>query len=369
GEKMIISNIYNSLSNYYLQIGIPENAYSYRKLCSQLQDSLSSALLEERLVKLQVQYDIENKDQELQYLRQNEEIEELQIQKDRYFRNFMFIFVSILVAATLGSMYTLWQKKKSTSILEKQKQLQEETNLQLLNAKKTQQEINLTKNKFLAIISNDLISPFTSLLEFTEELEKRSASFNRRDVKKYSGIIYQSSRNLHQMLENLLQWSRNQRGKIDYHPEYFDLNRMINNLTSFMEIAAHRKNIEITLDLHKAIIAFADENHVDTIIRNLLNNAIKFTQINGLIKISSREKNDFIEVSVKDNGIGITREDMDKLFRLDTHVTRRGTANEMGTGLGLIIVKELVKKNGGDIYVESKVGEGSNFVFTLPKKP
>lgn len=368
-DKAAISDAYLSLSDYYLKSGDLQQAFAYRTLSSEYKDTLFAQSIEQKLITLQKQYNIGIKDQELQLLRKNEELEKLKIQKTRYYKNFVIVLIFILVTFSSISLYNLSQARKSNTILEKQKRLQEETNLQLVGSKKVQQNINLTKNKIFTVLAENLITPFNLLLEYTEMLEQNADESNTKAIKKNSGIIYQSSKKLFQLLENLLQWSRNQRGIIEFHPGYFDLYKTMNHLISVEEVPAHKKSIELKPDLQEALIVYADESHIITVIKNLVSNAIKFSHIGGWVKISIRDKNDFAEVAITDNGIGINPEDMEKLFRMDTHITRKGTANEQGTGLGLIIAHELILKNRGSIYVESEEGMGSRFAFTIPKAP
>ncbi len=369
GDIETISNVYFSLSEYYQRTSDLQKAYNHRTLSSGYKDTLFTNLLEQKLTTLQKRYDIESKDQELQLLRRNEELVELEIEHNRYYRNFMIVLIIILITFSSISIYNLYQRRKSNTILEKQKQLLEETNLQLIESQKIQQNINLTKNKIFTVLAEDLISPFNLLLEYTAMLEQNAAESDAKAIKKNSGIIYQSSKNLFQLLQNLLQWSRNQRGMIAFNPHYFDLYKTINHLISVEEVSAHKKSIEFRKNLQEALIVYADENHITTILQNLMNNAIKYSHIDGWVEISIEDKIDFAEVTITDNGVGISQEDMEKLFRMDTHITRKGTANERGTGLGLIIAHELIIKNGGSIAVESKEGRGSRFTFSIPKMP
>jgi len=364
-----VSNAYFSISEYYLKIGDLPKAYTYRTMSSEFEDTLFTHSIEQKLTTLQRQYDIESKDQELQLLRKNEEIVNLEIEKNKYYRNFMIVLIIILITFSAISMYNLYQRRKSNIILEKQKQLQEEANLQLIESQKVQQNINLTKNKIFTVLAEDLITPFNLLLEYTDLLEQDADESNTKAIKKNSGIIYQSSKNLFQLLENLLQWSRNQRGMIEFHPGYFDLYKTINHLISVEEVLAHKKSIEFRRDLQEALIVYADESHITSVLRNLVNNAIKYSHIGGWVKIGITDKNGFAEVTITDNGVGINQEDIKKLFRMDTHITRKGTANEQGTGLGLIIAHELILKNRGSISVESEEGKGTRFAFTIPKTP
>ncbi len=369
GNIETISNAYFSLSEYYRKTGDQQKAFSYRRVSSAYKDTLFTRSLEKKLNTLQRGYDIESKDQELEVLRRNEELEKIEIQQNRYYRNLMIIVIIILITFSSISTYNLYQSKKSNIILEKQKQLLEETNLQLVESQKVQQNINLTKNKIFTVLEEDLITPFNLLLEYTALLEQNAHESNTKAIKKNSGIVHQSSKSLFQLLDNLLQWSRNQRGSVEYHPHYFDLYKTINHLVSVEEVSAHRKSIEFRKELQEALIVYADESHISIVVRNLINNAIKYSNVGGWVKIGMEDKNGFAEITISDNGVGISREDLEKLFRMDTHITRKGTANERGTGLGLIIAHDLIINNGGSIAVESKKGQGTRFTFSIPKIP
>ena len=171
------------------------------------------------------------------------------------------------------------------------------------------------------------------------------------------------------LLTNLLEWSRSQTGKIEFKPEYFELVGFIEETIPVFVDIAKQKSIIIKRSLPYNILGFADKHMISTVLRNLIFNAIKFTKTGGEIIVSAqREQNDVI-VSVKDNGVGITKERLDKLFRIDESESTPGTNNEQGTGLGLILCKEFVEKHGGRIWVESEENKGTVFSFTLPEKP
>ena len=167
-------------------------------------------------------------------------------------------------------------------------------------------------------------------------------------------------------MENLLDWSRIQTGKIKVSPGNFDLNSLIQQIIGIFQINASEKKINIDTCIEPCLKTFADKDLVDTVVRNLLSNAIKFTRPGGNIRIQAFTHDGYVEVGVSDNGIGILPENLSKLFRIDETVSTEGTARETGTGLGLVLCKEFIEKNGGKISVESKMNEGSKFSFTLP---
>ena len=154
---------------------------------------------------------------------------------------------------------------------------------------------------------------------------------------------------------------------MQFHPEKIDVQKLVSENISLLKANADTKKIKLNSEIRENTFAFADKTMVKTIIRNLISNAIKFTETGGNIELNSREDTEYVEISVKDTGIGIAKEDIHKLFQIDEEFTYRGTANEKGTGLGLILCKEFVEKNGGKIQVESELGKGSIFRFTLPK--
>ena len=178
--------------------------------------------------------------------------------------------------------------------------------------------------------------------------------------------MLESSKKGHNLLTNLLAWSKSQSNGIIYNPTLLNLRQIVNENLEFISNYASSKNITISASVSKDITVFADKNMFNTVIRNLLSNAIKFTPDNGRIEISSDLKENEVEILISDTGIGMSPEDIDKLFRIDINPSSIGTAKEKGSGLGLILCKEFIEKNGGSIRVESEVGKGSQFYLRLP---
>lgn len=229
------------------------------------------------------------------------------------------------------------------------------------------QYLNQSKDKFFSIIAHDLKNPFNSLLGFSELLMKNKSEFTEEEIDDLIKRIYNSSKNTYQLLENLLQWSRSQTGRIDFQPTEFDLLVVVNECLALLLNEAHRKSIRIESNIKDEQTVYADFNMVETILRNLITNAIKFSAEGGFIKLESQKVDDkLLAVSITDNGVGIPDGISENIFKIDSHHSTLGTNNESGTGLGLILCKEFVEKNGGTITVESKEGEGSKFTFTLP---
>ena len=230
------------------------------------------------------------------------------------------------------------------------------------------QQANAAKDKFFSIISHDLRSPFNTLHGFTQLLSERFDSYSEEERRAYVTRIHHSTERLRDLLENLLTWSRLQRNAMSYEPELLDLWELVDDNFALFHSKAEEKQIALKNVVQEDLQVYADANMTDTILRNLLSNALKFTEAEGEITISASLRKQSVEITVADSGQGIAAEELSQLFRTDVQYTRPGTAGEQGTGLGLNLCKELVEKNGGEIWVESSVGEGTTFVFTLPRQ-
>jgi signal transduction histidine kinase len=251
------------------------------------------------------------------------------------------------------------QVKERTAELEARKIDLEKKNGQL-------HELNASKDKFFSIISHDLRSPFTALLGYTEVMLENVETYTQDELKEDVSDLHNTTKKLYALLENLLTWSRIQRGIMKYVPKPIDLYEITQNNVRLFTPKAKQKQIALNTLIRQHLMAYADYRMVDTVIRNLTSNALKFTSAGGSITFSATQNEQSIEVSVADTGVGIAEEALPQLFRIDTHYLKPGTDGEEGTGLGLILCRELVEKNTGKIWVESKLGEGTIIRFTLP---
>lgn len=224
-----------------------------------------------------------------------------------------------------------------------------------------------TKDKFFSIIAHDLRNPFASILGLTNLIEEDLDDLSQQEIKQYIGHLNTASQTTYRLLENLLEWARSQRGNIILNPEKLDIFNLVLENISVLRESATKKHINIISDVPFNCLAYADHNTINTVIRNLISNAIKFTPNGGKIIIGTHMKNHMLEVYIQDNGIGIRKEDLNKLFHIDTKFKTLGTNNESGTGLGLILCKEFVEQNKGEIRVESIDGQGTTFFFTIPQ--
>ncbi len=228
------------------------------------------------------------------------------------------------------------------------------------------QKLLVTKDKFFSIIAHDLKNPFNTLIGLSQLLVRGFDRMSPEKVKYFHNNLYQISKNGYELLINLLEWSRSQMGNIQFNPKVQNLYAITEETFSLYNSKAVQKEITLTNNINENSKAFVDQNMLKTIFRNLVSNALKFTDRGGAIEISENDEEGLKEISIRDTGIGIDPKDIKKLFKLDESFTTEGTEDEMGTGLGLILCKEFVEKHGGKIWVESKVGFGSKFIFTLP---
>lgn len=233
--------------------------------------------------------------------------------------------------------------------------------------RKELEALNTTKDKFFAIIAHDLKNPFSTVLGISELLAREFESFDPESLKEFITQIYKYSNNTYNLLENLLQWSMVQTGRMPMSPSTINLASIIDENVELLMGNAKQKKITIESLASNGINAFADVNMLTTVVRNLLSNAIKFTSNGGNIKVNIAEEGLTWKVSVTDTGIGISEKDMKNLFLLDSNPTSIGTSQEKGTGLGLILCKEFVERNHGKIGVNSLIGSGTTFWFTVPK--
>jgi PAS domain S-box-containing protein len=227
--------------------------------------------------------------------------------------------------------------------------------------------LNTSKDKFFSIIAHDLRNPFNGLLGFSTVLLEELHELTPAEIKEYAGYIHTSAKTVYNLVDNLLQWSRIQTGRIDYQPIKIDLYEEVYKTAELFNSNAITKRIKLINNIQTNAFVFADQNMLRSILQNLISNGIKFTRFGGSVKISSKEKDENIQIEITDTGIGIEMKDISKLFRIDSQFSNLGTSNEEGTGLGLILSKELVEKNNGQIWVKSTINKGTTFFFTLPK--
>ena len=252
----------------------------------------------------------------------------------------------------VSRVFTHLELKKSRDIIKNQNQQLE--------------ELNAMKDRFFSIIAHDLKNPFNTLIGFSELLIENFYDYDEAKTLRYLKLIANSSRQGFALLENLLQWSRSQTGRIKIKRKKQALLPIVEEVFELYQTGADRKSINIIIDVPKDLSAVFDKDMIHTIVRNLVSNAIKFTHENGEVVVRAEQKDELVVFSIKDNGTGMSQEIKEKLFRIDVSHTSPGTNQEKGTGLGLILCKEFIEQNQGEIWVESEQDKGSVFYFTLP---
>lgn len=267
--------------------------------------------------------------------------------------------------------YPHWKTSKridgiiSTSIdITEQKKAEQD----LIKSETRLRKLNATKDKLFSIIGHDLKGPLHNILGFSELIDQNYEDFSDEEIKEYNKLIFQSSKTLSGLLDNLLTWSRSQREKIKVSPQTFALHPVIDKCFNLLEQNAEKKKIRMKNKISPEAAAYADVEMTTTILRNLISNAVKFTAAGGTISANANRKEGAVTIEVRDTGVGIPPDKIENIFQPDQTHVNRGTDGEKGTGLGLIICKDFVEKNKGEIWVESTPGNGTSFYVTLPAK-
>jgi two-component system, sensor histidine kinase and response regulator len=244
-----------------------------------------------------------------------------------------------------------------------------QTHIRLQSRENELRELNSTKDTILSIISHDLKTPFFNIMGLGEILLNSFSDFSETEKKELITNIVDSARASHNLLDNLLNWIRMQTGKIAFFPTKFELNSMVHGNIGLAKLQSDNKGVKLVYHEHDIIQVFADENMVNTILRNLLNNAIKYTGTGGKIEVFTVDSGNEAIISVKDTGVGIPKDKIDKLFIYGQAASTPGTNLEMGSGFGLIISNDFVRLNNGKLVVNSEIDKGTTFSFSLPKEP
>jgi signal transduction histidine kinase len=290
---------------------------------------------------------------------QNEQLEEqrYEIEKQRSKLERTYKKFRERTIEMFGKMVDLKKAKKTISIqnekLEKQRHKLNET--------------NATKDKFFSIIAHDLKNPIAGFLELTDLLAENYHELSQSETKELIQLMNKNSKQLYSLLENLLHWSRAQTGNISYNPEALKLTEVADETVNLLRMNIENKQLKLINKINSKIHIYADSNMISTVLRNLLSNAIKFSHQGKRLEIEAQDLEDgMVQIKVRDFGTGIPKAEQDMLFKTGHNVAKNGTANEKGTGLGLLVCKEFIEKHGGSIWVESKPFEGSTFNFTVP---
>ncbi|MCX6231019.1 MAG: tetratricopeptide repeat-containing sensor histidine kinase [Bacteroidetes bacterium] len=353
GDIGLCRENYNQLSEWYAKNKDFSNAYEYHKRYTIANDSFNIIQNNEKLNQLKLKYENEGFENENQILKQKAVIQQLALEKQTYLRN-TFIGVSVLITLlVLIVFYRFILKKKANKVLFEKSQ-------QISIQKNKLEELYNTKNKLFAIITHDLKNPFGSLVSLSSFLESNYSKLEENH--KYKGLVSlkRSIDEIYHLLINLTDWLNSKENKIKLNKTFFDLNSTIDSVLKLYRTTAEEKSIDLQMQLKPDILAYGDERMIKTILRNLIDNATKFTAANGKIEVKVEEDENRIIVSVSDTGVGISEVNKNKIFNLETDFNTLG-------GLGLILSKEFIEMNNGEIWFESEAGKGSTFYFTITK--
>lgn len=340
-----IRNSYDYLSMCYKQLNDFKKALEYKENHLAIEKFIENEKNERQLLETQNRYIISKNEIAINQLKSDREHDEKIIKEQTKLRNILILLIACGLIIGLLVLYLYIQNRRSNHKL---------------------QNINATKDKLFSIIGHDLKGPLNSLSSFVSLLHNHTDSLSKEEIKILSKDIDKSLKNLFTLLENLLEWSRSQAGNMDFKKEVFDLSSVVKENEALLRGQIENKGLTLRNETQEGVWVQAHRNSINTVLRNLISNAIKFTPAGGTITVSADALKDQWRINVTDTGVGMCETVLQKLFKIGTKHSTLGTAQEKGTGLGLILCKDFVEKNGGRIGVESKVGAGSKFYFTVP---
>lgn len=381
GAKSILLDAYRILLTIERSDNNLDVALHYYDIVSDLEQDIDNKEIDDRIAELKIIQETEKQEREIERLKRNVIIRELELSKQasaleisnnkntisalelerersKLITLIGFTFIIVLILAFVYMRYRYL--KESQNILNSH-------NIEIEKRNHSLAELNLTKDRFFSIISHDLRTPIASIVALSDTLNENFDDYPLEKTKKYVNNIYEASDQTFSLLENLLSWATIQMRDSDPIPQYHKIYDICLLAIHQIDLAATAKDISIEYSVDARDTVYADKNMIVTVVRNLLTNAIKFTPVKGDIRVYSKSHGDNITVHIKDYGIGISNDDQKYIFSLDNQVSRKGTYGEAGTGLGLALCKDLIEKNAGTLKFHSKEGEGSEFFFTLPK--
>jgi signal transduction histidine kinase/tetratricopeptide (TPR) repeat protein len=359
GSKDLLAKAYEYLSDYNAAKKNFNEAYVYLDKSKQLNDSILNAETTEKVNQVQYQYEIAKREVENELLVKQNLNKELELSKKNLT---LYILTAILIVIALLVLLLVNQNR-----LKRRVNLQLEAKNELIGKQKDELiKLNASKDKFLSILAHDIKNPLSSIHGISDLLVSDYDKLTPDEKKIFTRDIHTLSTNLFEIINTLLTWSTSQSGMIACRPIPFSIGLLCMKTVNNLQTVAKQKDILIESSADNSMMVLADENMVISVMHNLINNAIKYSYPGGKIHIETLKVEGFAQISVIDTGIGLSPESKDKLFKYDQHFMNKGTAGETGTGLGLILCKDFVEKNGGTIGIESDLQKGSTFVFTLP---
>jgi signal transduction histidine kinase/tetratricopeptide (TPR) repeat protein len=369
----VIEECYEYLADVYEMKKDYKKAYNYSQLRMNVKDSLFTQNTSKQLVEMQTNYESQVKEREIKLLKSENNLSELELASSKSYTNMLIILSAVLLFSGALGLNLYRNKRISNKKLnnnnKKINNLNSELKLQndrLSTSEKQLKSANDAKDKFFSIIAHDLKNPIQVVRGYAELLKNNFDDYNRSEINKILGNIYDASDAQYSLLQNLLTWAMSQTGRVEFNPQDLNLLDLVMTTIKPLQPVANQKNIRITADVNPEIYVNADHEMISTVCRNLVSNAIKFSYPGDTINLFSKKNNQIVETVVEDSGVGMNEDNKNNLFMVDNNMSTNGTSNEKGTGLGLLICKEFVELNGGKIWVDSELSKGSKFHFSLP---
>jgi signal transduction histidine kinase len=352
GLKDRIKEIYFALYEIYSATGQVKKALHYHEKFAVIKDELLDDRKNEHIAEMQVRLEMEKKTRENKILSQKNEIQELELeQKDN------IILLAIIILLLLSGFIILFYNRF---------QIKKKANIQLEKLNKKLDKANQAKDKFFSIIAHEIRNPLWWFRNLATMLSSDFEKMSHEQLRKSVHSIDETAKNTFHLMDNLLQWSRSQLNRVKFNPQKTDLSILIQENIDLAKSAAHYKKVNLLSEIDTNTYVHADSDLLKIILRNLISNALKYTHEKGSVIIGSEKANGYMQIFVKDNGIGITKNNLHKLFSESAQYTTLGISQEKGSGLGLVLCKEFTEMHGGKIWTESNKGEGTTFRFTLP---
>ncbi|WP_299580576.1 tetratricopeptide repeat-containing sensor histidine kinase [uncultured Sunxiuqinia sp.] len=350
---------YYDLALTYEHMGRPQDALDAFKLYSSYKDSLLSEERTNQVAELEQKYQAQQNLAEIERLNAFRKLDQLQIKRDKELRAIGIVAILVLVGLIFFLSVAYLSKQRVNELLSRKNDRIEEQRQEL-------EKLNAAKNKLFSIIAHDLKNPFHTVMGYAYVLNRNYPQFSDEERIKFSGDIYKSTTSIFRLLHNLLNWARSQAGVLEYSPKQLNCHELYREIENLLKPHAELKKIRLLSDIPEDVSIYADPMMLEAILRNLLNNAIKFTHENGWVKTHVKNNEHGVIICVEDNGVGMSAEELNSIFQIDSKLKRKGTNKEDGSGLGLLVCNEFVQKNGGTIWVDSKPGEGTRFYFSIP---
>jgi signal transduction histidine kinase/Tfp pilus assembly protein PilF len=365
GMKIELEEAYEGLAELYRSLNDKQTSKAYQSLSNEIKDSLFNDSILRRTSDLQLQYEAEKKQAEIEIFKKEGEIKAMQLRQTNQVKNFFIALSVLLVLLIFLFVYFISENRKINKQLKRGLTELEIKNQEILIQKEQLSQLNQVKDRFFSIISHDLRNNLTTMKLYFDLVS--NPAYEASSQQEFGKEVAASVQNTIDLLENLLVWASGQIKGVRVEPKKVNLYALAEENIGMLKTMAIQKNIALHNETEHDAFLYADANMVNLILRNLLSNALKFTKEGGEVSILSEEFETYHQISVIDNGVGIEIQKLESLFTAHMNVSTQGTANEKGTGLGLMLCKDFTEKNGGKIWVESEAGKGSSFMLTFPK--